>query len=48
VIGVIVVNHIISGIDAVRVAKKKETPDVQVGLRGFGRNGIGIAFVKRF
>ncbi len=48
VIGAIVVNHIISGIDAVRVAKKKEKPDVQIGLRGFGRDGIGVVFVKRF
>jgi hypothetical protein len=48
VVGAIVVNHIVSGIDAVRAAKKKEKLYLHIGIREFGKNGIGITLVKRF
>jgi hypothetical protein len=46
-VGGIVVNHVVSGIDAIRAAKKKESLNVQAGLSRQG-NGAILTIVKRF
>jgi hypothetical protein len=48
VVGAIVVNHIVSGIDAIRVAKKKERLGLQVGIRDSGKNGISMTLTMAF
>ncbi len=47
-IGGIVVNHIVSGIDALRVAKKKDKLDIQVSLYRLDANGTVLTVVKKF
>jgi len=47
-IGVIVANHIISGIDAIRVVRQVQKNTVQVGLRGRVEGGVDLCFSKSF
>jgi hypothetical protein len=49
VVGGIVVNHLVSGIDAVRVARKKSATDgIKVGFAGLPGGGGMVWIVKRF
>ena len=51
VLGGIVVNHIISGIDAVRLARKAEKADehrIRVGVAGLPEGGMVVSFWKLF
>ncbi|HEX9934644.1 MAG TPA: hypothetical protein VGB38_05545 [bacterium] len=48
VVGAIVANHIVSGIDAVRVAKKKERLNLRIVLNAMGNRGMAVSVVKGF
>jgi len=47
-IGVIVVNHIVSGIDAIRVVRKAQKNPVQVGVRARVEGGVDFCVSKSF
>ena len=47
-IGVIVVNHIVSGIDAIRVVRKAQRNPVQVGMRVRVEGGVDLCVSKSF
>jgi len=47
-IGAIVVNHIVSSIDAIRVVRKVHKNSVQVGLRGRREGGMDLCISKTF